>query len=634
MAIPFLRLSGQHGWRNRQLGYRGACLALTAVLLMLIWVPLDGDGFRARLEGMVYDAMLPYAAPLTDFRVVLVDIDEMSLAKVGRWPWPRERTAELLAQVRQAGAAAVGVDVLFPEPETVAGDAALGAELSRDGVVAAVAFGWEAGQLPASLSRPQPVSSGSGANSLPWLSASREVGLAPSLTPFLDSAVVGHITPVHDPDHVIRRVQPVLCGKQRCYATLALAMLESWSGVPVRLEPSRWGPDRVCVASFCLSLNADHSVSVPYHQASRFVRLPAWELLEGDVAGSAGPLLEGAMVLIGTSAVGLGDVVATPVSATTPGVDIHALLLAAALDGVAWSTLPGARGWLSVAVLSVMGLVFAVPVRERGWRVTALGWASLLLVLTFVLPRFGYWLPPLPVWSAWAGALLLVGLWLSREQWRQRRQLYRAFSAYVPREVIKTLVRHNLRPEQLDAQRVEATVMFADIRGFTALSERLEPEELVDLTNQLFTAITEEIHRQRGTLDKYMGDAVMAFWGAPLPQADHALQALRCAQAIQQRLRGMVGWLEDKGYPGITMTIGLESGPVAVGNFGSRQRRAYTVMGKTVNLAAHLQPLCSAYDAEILCGPGLCAQLPEEVRPLGSVVIRGIDGKQVIGTPA
>lgn len=606
IALPRLGPLGFH---------RVMALLICVILLALVWHKPMLGGMLTRLQGLVYDGLLPQPATLLDPRVVIVDIDEDSLEIVGRWPWPRELTAELIAQTRAAGAAVVGVDILFPEPSSPQADDLLNEQLSARNVVSAIAFA-----LGVHADGAVEV------DGIRWPRATQTVAPASVFTP----AAVGHITPLYEPDQIIRRMYPMACDGQ-CYPTLSLAMLQSWAGLDVTAHGRGGGLFRtLCVGDFCLWLNPDATVSIPYHHSAGFARISAARLLTDEAEPL--PELDGALVLIGASAVGLGDRVATPVSATTPGVVLHGLLLASALDNLRWTSLPHGR-WISSALIVVtLALAAAWPGTRRRYHLVVVGWMAGLALLTIALPHWGFWHDPVFIWAGLLSSTLLLIVWQGGQLLRQRRSIYRAFAAYVPHEVIKTLVRNNLRPEQLNAQRIQATVMFADIRGFTSLSERLEPEQLVDLTNQLFTAITEEIHRHRGTLDKFMGDAVMAFWGAPLPQPDHALLALRCAEAIQQRLRGMMGWLEENGYPDIAMTIGLESGPVAVGNFGSRQRRAYTVMGKTVNLAAHLQPMCAAHGVDILCGPGMCEHLPDRVRPLGKVTIRGIDGEQRIGT--
>jgi len=589
--------------------YRGIGLALMLAIVVLTWLEPEPGSLHARLRGLAYDTILPKASPRPDPRVVIVDIDEESLAQEGRWPWPRDRIAALVERLREGEPAVIGLDILFPEAGDPAGDAALARQLAAPEVVSAVAFALDspgaAGPAPSAMA-----------------------ALAPSLGG--GHVSLGHITPLHDPDHVIRRVHPEIC-TERCYFTLAIAMMTNWSGVAPALSDASLGR-QLCVGSFCQRLNPDGSLSIPFHYPGRFARLPAADVLAGNIPTDR---LQGSMVLVGTSAVGLGDLVATPLAANTPGVELHALLLAALMDNFHWAELPHGDALTTLGLMLLLLATLAWPAITTPVKMAGTLLAITLAGLPLVAPIFGYWLNPLPVWSAGLAVGLLWGGWELYLVLSQRRRIYRSFAAYVPPVVLRNLVKQGLGPDQLDAQRADVTVFFADIQGFTALSERLEPEQLVEITSHLFSEITEEVHRHRGTLDKFMGDAVMAFWGAPLPLYNHPQLALDCALAVDRRLRAMGPWLASRGYPEIRMTMGLESGTVTVGNLGSRQRRAYTIMGKTVNLAAHLQQQCKAVGLGILCGPELCARLPpERVQRLEPTEIRGIEGPQVIGFPA
>jgi len=597
--------------RSHYLYISTVALATLLALWLALSTPAQGS-FHGRLQGLAYDTMLPRGPARPDRRILIVDIDEQSLQAIGRWPWPRETLAALLERIQGSGPAVIGLDILLPEPGDPAGDRALAAQLKHSNVVAATAFA-----LPELSAQP----TGS-----PGLVASDAAGLAPSLAGA--SVKLGHITPLHDADFVIRRVAPVICHGE-CYHTLAAAMLAQWGGVPPGIDPA--DKSRFCVGGFCLRLNSDGTLSVPYHHPSRFEYLPAVDVLRQQPGLAS---LEGAMVLVGTSAAGLGDRVATPRSASLPGVEIHALILAAMLDGMAWSQFPHDRIGSSVAVALMGLLALCWPWLGPRWRLAAaLGWAS-CLTFSLGIPHLGYWMDPLPLWLILIALAGCVGSWEVGRVLSQRRKIYRAFAAYVPPVVLRSLVRQGLGPDKLDAQRADVTVFFADIQGFTSLSEQLEPEQLVEITNHLFSEITEEIHRHKGTLDKFMGDAVMAFWGAPLAQDDHPELAVKCAMAVVDRVNQLEPWLAARGYPRIRMTMGLESGVVTVGNLGSRQRRAYTVMGKTVNLAAHLQQQCKELGQPLLCGPTLCDRLDNRrITRLPPVAIRGIEGLQSIGYP-
>ncbi|MGD9662879.1 MAG: CHASE2 domain-containing protein [Porticoccaceae bacterium] len=602
-----------------------ASLAVTAICLALTWRQPASNSFYGRISGLAYDLSLPQTAKKSEPRIVIVDIDEHSLASEGRWPWPREKTARLIESITAAGAAVVGLDILFPEPGEPEGDALLAQQLAQPNVVGAVAFALADDPLHA---KPSHTSSPQNSQRREWL-PSGMAGLSPSLNSA--DVALGHISPLYDADYVIRRIPPSIC-TNNCYDTLAIAMLSRWLGKNPEWRQTFFG-NLFCVDRYCQRLNPDGSLSVAFHAASHFATLSATEILSTP---NRIELLNDALVLVGTSAVGLGDRVSTPLSASTPGVEIHALALAASLNNIYWSQLPWSRTLVSILVLVTGLLAAGWPWLNRGGHLGGTATVALGVAATIALPQFGFWINALPFWAACLFTLLLIS---GREVFlalSQRRKIYRAFAAYVPPVVLRTLARQNLNPDKLDAQRADVTVFFADIQGFTALGEKLEPEQLIEITSHLFSGITEEIHRNKGTLDKFMGDAVMAFWGAPLPQKNHPELALDCALAVEKKLAQMAPWFEARGYPKIRMTMGLESGVVTVGNLGARQRRAYTIMGKSVNLASHLQQQCRQIGHDILCGPELCRRLAESgrIQLLPATIIRGLKEPQVIGYPA
>jgi len=596
--------------------FTAVSLAVMAMFLALTWHQPGSNSLYGKISGLAYDISLPETAQRSDANIVIVDIDEHSLAMEGRWPWPREKIARLIEKIRVSNAAVVGLDILFPEPGEVEGDALLAEQLAQSNVVGAVAFALDESSPPQNNQHRE------------WL-PSGMAGLSPSLNSA--NVALGHISPVYDADFVIRRVPPSIC-THSCYDTLAMAMLSRWLGMAPELRKSFWG-EQLCVGSYCQRLSPDGSLSVPFHFNHRFVTISATEILSTPDAIAG---LNEALVLVGTSAVGLGDRVSTPLSASTPGVEIHSLIIAASLENFYWSQLPWSRTLVSILVVVTGLLAAGWPWLNLGWRLSGIGAVALGVAATLTLPHFSFWLNALPFWGTCLFVLILIS---GREVFlalSQRRKIYRAFAAYVPPVVLRTLARENLSPDKLDAQRADVTVFFADIQGFTALGEKLEPEQLIEITSHLFSGITEEIHRNKGTLDKFMGDAVMAFWGAPLPQKNHPELALDCALAVEKKLAQMAPWFEARGYPKIRMTMGLESGVVTVGNLGARQRRAYTIMGKSVNLASHLQQQCRQIGHDILCGPELCRRLAESgrIQLLPATIIRGLKEPQVIGYPA
>ncbi|MGM0693352.1 MAG: CHASE2 domain-containing protein [Pseudomonadota bacterium] len=589
----------------------GRLLLVVLLVTLAAWlVRADPLAPFGRLSWLTYDTVVAWRRPAEqrDSRIVIVDIDEATLQAHGRWPWPRERLAELIDAIQSAGPAMVGLDVLLPEATEPEQDRALARRLAAPEVVTAMAFGdVQAGE--AALPR-----------------ASREVAASPALSYQGEPPAQGHITPELEGDGRIRRLYPYIAtpdGEPR--AVLALAMLEEWTGLPTRREATPGGT-RLCVAGFCQWSTPGQGLLVPYHHPSRFDYLSAAEVLDGRHRER----LAGRLVMVGTSAAGLGDLVATPRGALTPGVELHAVLLAGWLDGLAWRPLPQPRAWLLGGLL-LLGAV-ALPLLGRShitlWqRVLAVSVGAALVVAPPLLMINGWWLAP---WAWWGSVAALLVIWLGWERWRlwqRHRRLYRAFGAYVPRSILRQLAEEG-GEARFAPQRKPLVILFSDIVGFTAISEQLSPERLAVLTNHIFTELTEVVHAHGGTLDKYLGDALMAFWGAPLSSGEDARLALACARGMQQRLVAINRWAAARGFPPIALHTGMEAGEVTVGNLGSQQRRAYTALGPAVNLAARLEEHAGQIDQPVLIGPGLAEALKAEgeegLEPFGEVSLKGI----------
>lgn len=588
-----------------------------ALLFALVIAWPDPQFQHGRLSGIVYDSLLPAPTLNPDNRIVIVDIDEESLQKVGRWPWPRATLAQLVEQLQSQQPAIIGLDILLPEPATALGDQRLKQQLAATNVVTAVTF--SPPEPPPNATGPQPS----------WPISHQMIDLTPTLFSAGQTAKA-HITPTYDGDGSIRRIHPVICA-QHCYKTLSMVMLERLTGLPAEfVSNDSWlRNDQLCIGPYCQYIDASSYVWIPYHRNSHISRIPAWKLL----AGESIPQLKGTLVLVGTSAVGLGDNVVTPLSPETPGVNIHATLLASWFDNYAWQPLHHQSWWQSLLVL-VIALAALLGFYLRPLRRLLLVPVVLLAAaVPYLLINQGIWLNPLPAATMLVLCLIVLAGTYSTVNISERQTLYKAFGTYVPPLILKQLIKDRDDRDALAPQRAQITVIFADIQGFTRLCEQLAPEQVVEMTNHLFTELTDEIHRHHGTLDKYMGDCVMAFWGAPLKQPEHKIQALNCAIALQQRVNSLTAWLASKDLPHIQLSTALETGEVTVGNMGSRQRRAYTVMGHSVNLAAHLQTMTKQLHHNILIGPQLTAQLPNDrYRDIGQVEIKGISGKQRVST--
>ena len=570
-----------------------------------------------QLDLAIDDARLRAAMPRTrEPRIVIVDIDDASLARVGRWPWPRERIAALADEllVRQQ-AAVVGFDMVFAEPDQ--GDAALARELAgRPAVLGYFLTDGPGAQRTGVLPAPLFGAAGLGGRRLP---ATRWSGHAANVAALAAAApAAGFFNALPDDDGVLRSL-PLLAEVAGDYReSLALAMFRLHAGSPaarpVLPDAPQSGAMSVLAAvelrqgaqALRIPVDARAAVRVPYRgpggpAGGSFDYVSAADLLEGRIAAST---LADKLVLVGSSAPGVFDLRSTPVAAVYPGVEVHANLLSGLLDGRGPLAPDWSRGY-EVAQLLVVAALLALALP----RLRALAAVGLTLALGLALVLLDQWLYrrhglALPL----ASALLLTALvYLGITGWgyviegARRRSLARLFGTYVPPELVAQMARDPQRYGMQAENRV-LTVMFCDMRNFTRISEALPPEELRALVNRFFTAMTQEIRAHRGTLDKYIGDAIMAFWGAPVADADHALHAVRAAQAMSARLVELNRDLRARGLPEIGLGIGINSGLVCVGDMGSDIRRSYTVMGDAVNLASRIEALTRLYGIDIVLG--------------------------------
>jgi adenylate cyclase len=637
----------------------------------LIWLPgvllalalgLHAAGFWVlapvrQLDAAWHDARLAaYARATPDERVVIVDIDERSLAALGRWPWSRDRLAGLIERLfEKEEVGLVGLDMILAEPEVPAGlalidewatgllrdDAAFQAQWARrrpeldndarlTGVLArfpvVLAFhGFSGTEFPGATTLPSALLPAGAAG--PLTRFDRYGGNLPALT---QAARGAGFLDVHVDADGVRRRAPLLAeaggGVHGSFA-LAMALAARGDRSPTVVGPA--GGARQLRGSTtaglpAVSLGAWGDIVLPYAQPAGLARRhSAVDVLAGRVPPGS---LRGRLVLVGTTAPGLADRHATPVSEHLPGVQGHAALLSALLDGHVPHEPPRASLWQALALLLVL-----VGLGPLMWRLSPVPAALLTVSGVTVLAGANAYAWAAHHWSLplAAPALLAMGLFAWRlfhghvRERHERRRIELLFGQYVPPELVDTMSRN---PAHYDMQgrSVELTVLFADLRGFTQLSETLPPTELVALMNAFFSEMTDIVRAHGGTLDKYIGDSVMAFWGAPVADPDHAWHAVQAAQAMCARLPALNATFERNGWPALSLGVGINTGTVVVGDLGSRHRRAYTVLGDAVNVASRLQGLGTRLGQDILLGEATWAQLPPMVcRHLGTQRLRG-----------
>ncbi|MBI4207013.1 MAG: adenylate/guanylate cyclase domain-containing protein [Betaproteobacteria bacterium] len=632
-------------------------------------------------EAIIYDARLRLTMPRTvDNRVVILDIDEKSLLErekggEGRWPWPRDRLALMLDKLfDQYGIAVVGFDVVFAERDESSGirvlerlaerelkavtgflpvleklkpqlnyDAIFAARMKGRNVVLGYTFSSDLpevapkkGMLPVSVLAPETFK-GRNIGITSWN------GYTANLEELQKAAAsAGHFNPWTDDDGITRRVPMLAEYNGAYYEPLSLAVVRALLGFPPikpdfltqGISKDYAGLEELQVGPLRIPVDERVSTLVPYrgHRGS-FKYISIVDILNDRVDIAE---LKGKIALVGTTAPGLLDLRATPVDSVYPGVEVHANLIAGILDQNIKHKPPYAAG-AEFALLLLAGLVmtlllpFVSPFKGT---LTALLVLLAIVGINLALFQSGHLVLPLA-----AGIAMILLLFTFNMAYgffveaRGKRQITGLFGQYVPPELVDEMAKD---PEKfsMEGESREMTVLFTDVRGFTTISEGLDPKALSRLMNEFLTPLTEVIYRHRGTIDKYMGDCIMAFWGAPLADPMHARNGILAALEMQRTLKDLQPHFKANNWPEIHIGVGLNTGRMSVGNMGSRIRLAYTVMGDAVNLASRLEGITKEYGTDIIVGEDTRAALSDIVfRELDRVRVKGKDVAVAIFEP-
>ncbi len=614
---------------------------LSGLFVLLMAAQVAGIVTRTpmqRAEAWLYDTWLRQTA-LTgaDDRIAILDIDEASLKSVGRWPWNRDVMTRLVDQLfDRYGVAAVGFDVVFAEPDTSSGLASL-QQLAQGDLAASPVFRTAVDKLAPRLDydarfaralADRPVSLGyyflpagygearTGALPLPDLPAGSFAPLEPgevltgygaNLAQFQRAAPGGGFFNMQaDADGTARRMHLVAPFDRGYYLALSASTLRMAFGsepalagvTTVQFAGRTYRTPWIEVGGLRVKLSQDGTVHVPYHANSPFPMLSAAQVLAGKTPLAS---LENRIVLVGSTAPGLSDLRVTPFSSTFPGVEIHAHLIAGLLDGTTRSTPPWANDARLLAVLVLGGLLIVVLLRFGplpGLAVTVLLLGALLAAYAAAWQQ--QWVVPLA-----APMITLLGLYALNTAYgffaatRSKRQITKLFGQYVPPELADEMSQDPAH-YTMEGRSRDMSVLFSDIRGFTDFSENLPPAELAEVLNAYLSTMTRIVQEHRGTIDKYIGDAIMAFWNAPVDLADHASRAVRTALAMQAALPQLNREFAARGWPEVKIGVGVNTGRMSVGNMGSEFRMSYTVMGDAVNLGSRLEGITKQYGVGIL----------------------------------
>ncbi|WP_413674088.1 CHASE2 domain-containing protein [Massilia cellulosiltytica] len=650
----------------RRYGARWALgLALTLAALAYVMGMWSSHAI-ARQDTIIGDVRMRLEAPVLDPRIVIVDIDTKSLGEVGRFPWSRNVLAKLVDQLAgHYGAAAIGFDISFPEPDTSSGYAvldrlaahelkdvpALRAQLAQlqpaldyDGLFAQALQGRPVvlGYNLAAVKRgvlPAPAFTAAdlrGRELVAYAADGYEANLAR-----LQAAArgAGSFTVISDDDGMVRSSSLLQQIGDGYYPSLALATAavyldagkltpdfgkydaDSGAADAIRVVGTR-GKRRIPVGLGLLTAVQFRGTGGPQGGAFRYVS--AADVLAGRVDPR---VLKGAIVLVGTTAPGLQDLRATPVNKEYPGVEVHANVIKSILDQH-YKTHPDYASGIEFAQVIVVGLALSLllPALAPLAAVLTSGIAFAAVVgLNWYAYRALDWTTDMFICLLLVAVLFVLNLaWGWFFEHRKGRALVSRFGEYVAPELVAQMA-ENPEAYTMEGESRELSVMFVDVRGFTTISEGLSPKALREYINLYLTAMSEDIRgSHQGTLDKYIGDAVMAFWGAPVAFADHASRAVATSLLMQASAARLNEDFQRRGWPPLAIGIGINSGLMHVGDMGSAIRRAYTVMGDAVNLGSRLEGITKVYGVGIAVGEATRLAAPEFVyRELDLVRVKG-----------
>lgn len=633
------------------------------VSAVIIWAALN-QGTTAsvftRVEYLLYDIRFNLFLPITkreksDHKIAIIDIDEKSIINEGRFPWSRKKVATLIDKLGEAGAIVIAFDVVFSEKEEnpvdrinhavpsewlsgiapnnwqniaklADADQEMAKAMGQYDVVLGFFFQdegeYQNGQLPPSVfTVPDEWQ-----NKLVVVQRPGYTANIPALQEHAGGG--GFVTMFPDFDGTVRRAPLLIRHENQLYPSLALSAAMRYLFLD-EIDPSVVSVGdvlaltQVAVSDIPAPTSPAGFVTVPYQgPAFTYPYYSATDVLRNKIEGSE---LEGAVVFIGASAIGLADLRSTPMGPQYPGVEVHANILDALLSG----GFPHKPEWQAGAVflqLILIAILMIIVLPMLGPMVMLVG-GSLIIILVVLFNGYVWTLGlDLPMAGAVMLTLFLTATFITDgflKESASKRMLKGMFDQYVPPAHIDKMLAD---PDAYSfaGESKELTVLFSDIRSFTNISETLSAQELKHMLNSYFTPITKEIFDRNGTIDKYVGDMVMAFWGAPLDDDNHRGNAVLAALNMQRITEELKIIFKEEGLPEVNIGVGVNTGFMNVGDMGSNYRRSYTVLGDAVNLGSRLESITKFYGAKILIGE-------ETFDHLTGFVCRFVDRIQVKG---
>ena len=576
-----------------------------AVMLVVEW---QRPEFVVRLDEGLRDTFLRMTADTRpEDRLVVIDISEAALKEIGPWPWPRQRMADLTELLLGPyGARAVGLDMVFPEPRDAPGDARMASLAANATVALAQIFDY--------ASRPQAIQAGTLAGGLATkqiadaISSVKAQGYIANHAGLSGARCIGNIGYQPDADGVLRQIPARTIFQNRFYPNLASAL--------------------ITCANPLIQLPSDDSNGlwrVPYNRAlSAYTVITATDILQERVPRD---LIQGRYVLVGSSSLGLGDQVSTPLAPLSAGIMVQAASLSGLLDLAEGQTAGpwSGRAWmLAWGVLSLAGALLCIAMLPAwGSSLLLVGLGPIWLGQAFAgIAHQAEWSVTAPLWAYFF--LLVVAV--PHEWWqtqRKGRRLLNTLSHYVAQPVLDEIVRldlqHSLKPALCNI-----TVLIADMEGYTRATSSLSLDDAATLTKDFLASLTRPVLAERGTLDKYTGDGLVAFWGAPLPCFDHADRAVSAALGILADVEALNIRRQQCGFTSLRVRIGVESGPALVGDLGTTFRSTYTAVGDCINFASRLEAAVRDLPTQLAIGSAANGQLRNhQTTSLGDVTLRG-----------
>lgn len=619
--------------------------------------------FIETLENLSYDFRLQLSLPAkVDKQVVIIDIDEKSLAEIGQWPWERNILADIVNNLFDYYQINVlGFDIVFAEKDedptdkiltqlnsssvssneefqqilmnnqhALQRDEQLAYSLKKRNTVLGIVFKnfqteFSKGQLPPSISYFTPDI----INSFEFLQASSYTANINTLQSSATSAGFFD-NPLLDDDGVFRRVPLLQAYNGKIYPSLALEITRvslqnrtlklGYGATDEKHKSLEW----VYIGNIAVPVDEHSAVMVPYIGPQKtFTYISAADVLNRSVSLD---LLKDKIVIFGTSAMGLLDLRTTPLESSYPGVEVHANIIQGILDQSIMHK-PEYMIGFEILLIFIFGLTLSLilPRLSPGWSTLS---AFICISIVLLLDNYA-WNQLMVIMPVASPLILIASLFLMNMSYGffleslGKRQITHLFGQYVPPDLVSEMSR-NMKEINLDGEIRNMTVLFTDVRNFTGISESMEPKELTVYINDFLTPLTKVIHQNRGTIDKYMGDAIMAFWGAPLKDVQHARNALNAGTEMLEAIKKLNIHLKAENKPELKIGIGVNTGEMNVGNKGSEFRVDYTVLGDAVNLGSRLEGLTKNYGVDFIVSESTRHAVPEfEFRMLDNVRVKG-----------